>query len=72
MFRTQLKKTKNQKIRFEQKAKLARSVKLSNPARDTSRGVVSISTATRSVVKEKALLSVYSMLKKLSKKQGLV
>ena len=72
MLRVQVKKTKNQKIRLEQKSKLNSASKILNIAVDENRGSLAIYSKHNMLVREKALLSVYMAFKKYTKKLGLV
>lgn len=65
------KKKRSTKVPMEQKRKLKPTLNLRDLRVDDNRGVFAIVSAQRCLVREKSLVSVYSVLRKYTKKLGL-
>lgn len=71
MLQTRRLKSPNKQVRMSQKTPITSSVKIQRLGKDTKAGAVAIYATQNARVSEKALLSVYTDLKRLTKGMGL-
>lgn len=65
-------KTNIKQIGMSQKSPITQAVKIQRLGKDTTKGVLSIHSTQNSIVSEKAIISVYTDLKRSTKGVGLV